>query len=172
MHIFCDGRESLFRTFVITVLAYIALIVLLRSSGKRALSKMNAFDFIVTIALGSTLASAMLNKTVPLADAVLAFFLLIFLQYGITYFAVRSKVVNRLIKSSPTLIFYKGEMVKKVMQAERITQDEVLAILRKKGFSTTKNIDAVVLETDGSLTVIESVKDFSGGTLESVNVQA
>ena len=168
MHIFFGGWESLLRTFVITLLAYVFLIVLLRGSGKRTLSKMNAFDFIVTISLGSTLATVMLNKSIPLADGVLAFFLLIYLQYIITYLSVRSTFINRLIKSSPSLIFYKGEMIKKTMQAERITEDEVLAIIREKGFSTTENIDAVVLETDGSLTVIRSVEDFSGGSLKTV----
>ncbi|HLL44498.1 MAG TPA: YetF domain-containing protein [Segetibacter sp.] len=168
MHIFFGGWESLLRTFVITVLAYVLLIVLLRGSGKRTLSKMNAFDFIVTIALGSTLATVMLNKSIPLADGILAFFLLIYLQYIITYLSVRSTFINRLIKSSPSLIFYKGEMIKKAMQAERITEDEVLAIIREKGFSTTENIDAVVLETDGSLTVIKSVEDFSDGSLKTL----
>ena len=91
---------------------------------------MNAFDFIVTIALGSTLATVMLNKSIPLADGVLAFFLLIYLQYVITYLSVRSTFINRLIKSSPSLIFYKGEMIKKTMRAERITEDQVLAIIR------------------------------------------
>ena len=54
------------------------------------------------------------------------------------------------------------------MKEERITEDEVLAIIREKGFSTTENIDAVVLETDGSLTVIKSVEDFSDGSLKTV----
>lgn len=73
-NIFFDSWESIFRTVVITILAYVLLILLLRVSGKRTLSKMNAFDFIVTIALGSTLATVMLNKNVALIDGVLAFF--------------------------------------------------------------------------------------------------
>lgn len=169
MKIFFDSWESLFRTFVITILAYVLLIVLLRGSGKRTLSKMNAFDFIVTIALGSTLATVMLNKSIALADGFFAFFLLVSLQYIITYLSTRFSFVNNLIKSSPTLLFYKGEMIKKAMKAERIAEDEVLAIIRKKGYSTTNNIDAVVLETDGSLSVIEKVNDFSGGSLKTVD---
>ena len=102
MHIFFGGSESLLRTFVITVLAYVLLIVLLRGSGKRTLSKMNAFDFIVTIALGSTLATVMLNKSIPLAHGVLAFFLLIYLHYIITYLSVRSTFINRLIERIPS----------------------------------------------------------------------
>lgn len=73
-NIFFDSWESIFRTTVITILAYVLLIFLLRVSGKRTLSKMNAFDFIVTIALGSTLATVMLNKNVAFADGILAFF--------------------------------------------------------------------------------------------------
>ncbi|MEO6887893.1 MAG: DUF421 domain-containing protein, partial [Ktedonobacteraceae bacterium] len=52
---------TLLRTVVVGVLAYIALVVFVRISGKRTLSKMNAFDLIVTISLGSTLASALLS---------------------------------------------------------------------------------------------------------------
>ena len=50
---FFDGIQPLIRTLVVGVLAYIFLIIVLRISGKRTLSKINAFDFVVTIALGN-----------------------------------------------------------------------------------------------------------------------
>jgi uncharacterized membrane protein YcaP (DUF421 family) len=108
--IFFESWESMLRTGVITILAYVLLIFLLRISGKRTLSKMNAFDFIVTVALGSTLATVMLSKDVVLADGVLGFFLLIFLQYIITWLSVRNTSISNLVKSSPALLVYKGEM--------------------------------------------------------------
>ena len=52
--IFFDNWETLFRTLIIGVLAYVSLVILLRISGRRTLSKMNAFDMVVTVALGST----------------------------------------------------------------------------------------------------------------------
>ncbi len=51
---------------VVVVLAYLALVFLLRISGKRTLSKMNAFDLVVTVALSSTLATMLLSKSVAL----------------------------------------------------------------------------------------------------------
>jgi uncharacterized membrane protein YcaP (DUF421 family) len=66
--LFFYSWESIIRTGVTTILAYFCLILLLRISGKRTLSKMNAFDFVVTIALGSILATVLLNKSVALAD--------------------------------------------------------------------------------------------------------
>ena len=64
---FFDGWMTLGRTALIGTLAYLALVLLLRVSGKRTLSQMNAFDFIVTVALGSTLATVLLSSSVSLA---------------------------------------------------------------------------------------------------------
>lgn len=152
--IFFQNWESIIRTAVITLLAYCYLVFLLRTSGKRTLSKMNAFDFIVTIAIGSTLATVILNKNVALAEGLLAFTLLVLLQLVITWISARSQSFSHLVKSTPSLLVYKGEMLKGMMKKERIDEDEVHAIIREKGFSRLKDIAAVVLETDGSLTVI------------------
>ncbi|MBA2329414.1 MAG: DUF421 domain-containing protein [Flavisolibacter sp.] len=166
--VFFDNWDSIIRTFVITILAYVLLIFLLRVFGKRTLSKMNAFDFIVTVALGSTLATVMLNKDIALVDGVLGFFLLIFLQFLITWLSARYKAFSSLIKSTPTLLLYKGEMLKKIMLKERIDEDEIHAIVREKGYPSIEGIDAIVLETDGSLTVIKDTNSQKNSSMQKV----
>lgn len=167
-NIFFDSWESLVLTIIISVLAYVFIVFLLRASGKRTLSKMNAFDFIVTIALGSTLATVILNKDVALIDGVAAFFMLIIMQYITTYISVRSKKFNALVKSTPTLLVYKGEMVKLAMLKERITEDEIYAIVREKGYSAINEPDAIILETDGSLSCIKNIENLNAETLKTV----
>lgn len=163
--IFFKSWESLGRTAITALLAYILLVFLLRVSGKRTLSKMNAFDFVVTIALGSTLATVILNNNVPLADGVLAFFLLIFFQLVITWLSARFKAISRLVKSQPSLLLYRGELLRDMMRSERIDEDEIYAIIREKGLASFKEVDAVVLETDGSLTVIKNVVELDNETM-------
>ena len=102
--IFFDNWESIFRTFIITLMAYFTLIEVLRVSEKRTLSKMNAFDFIVTVAVASALGTILLNKSIALADGLLALALLIGLQYLITFLAARFKKVYEWVKGTPTLI--------------------------------------------------------------------
>lgn len=167
-NIFFDNWESLVRTIVITILAYVGLIILLRISGKRTLSKMNAFDFIVTIALGSTLATVMLNKDVALADGLLALALLIFLQYIITKIAVRNKKFSNLIKSEPALVVYKGEMLREMMLKERIAEDEIYAIIRQNGLDSVGQVDAVIIESDGSLAVIKQLNNTDTETMKNI----
>ncbi|WP_238388177.1 hypothetical protein [Hymenobacter sediminis] len=64
---FFSSWTSIARTLIVGVAAYAGLIILLRASGKRTLTKMNAFDLVVTVALGSTLATVLLTKSVALA---------------------------------------------------------------------------------------------------------
>jgi uncharacterized membrane protein YcaP (DUF421 family) len=167
-NIFFESWESIVRTVVITVLAYASLIFLLRVSGKRTLSKMNAFDFIVTVALGSTLATVMLSKDVVLADGVLAFFLLIFLQFVISWLSARSKTISNIVKSSPTLLVYKGVLLHEVMKKERIDEDEIYAVVRQNGLNSLTETTAIILETDGSLNLIKDDSSLKTETMSSV----
>jgi uncharacterized membrane protein YcaP (DUF421 family) len=142
------------RTAAIGVLAYAILIFLLRASGKRTLSKMNAFDFVVTVALGSTLASLLLNKDVTLAQGALAFALLIALQFAITWSSVRARWVRRLVTGEPSLLAHRGACLPEAMRKARVNEDELLAAVRAAGLRSLGDAESVVLETDGSFSVV------------------
>ncbi len=81
--VFFDGWTAVLRTIVTGLVAYICLIALLRVSGKRTLSKMNAFDWIVTVSLGSALASILISKDVALAEGITGLMVLIALQFAL-----------------------------------------------------------------------------------------
>ena len=76
---FFDSWTGLGRVLLVGTLAYVALVAILRISGKRTLTKLNAFDLVVTVVLGSTLATVLLSKDVALAEGDLAMVLLVFL---------------------------------------------------------------------------------------------
>ncbi len=151
---FFDNWMGLLRVVIIGTLAYTALVLLLRVTGKRTLSKMNAFDLVVTVALGSTLATVLLSKDVALAEGLVAFTLLVLLQYAITWLSVRSDRVRSLVKAEPCLLLRDGHFLHEAMRRERVTEDEVQAAARAQGIASLDDVAAAVLETDGSLSVI------------------
>ena len=159
------------RVVVIGPLAYLALVVLLRASGKRTLTKLNVFDFLVTIALGSTLASVILTKSVSLAQGVAGFCVLIVLQYAITWVSVRWPAFENLVKAEPTLLLHNGRYLDGALKAQRVTRAEVQAALRAHGEPGAEGVTAVVLETDGTLTVISGGR-VGTGTLDFRGVAA
>lgn len=151
---FFDGWFGLLRVLIVGFLAYCALILFLRVSGKRTLSKLSAFDLVVTVALGSTLATVLLSKDVALAEGLLAFALLISLQYLIAWLNIRSSRFQQLVKSEPRLLYHNGQPLHAAMRAERVTLEEITATVRQQGHDSLENIAAVVLETDGSFSVV------------------
>jgi uncharacterized membrane protein YcaP (DUF421 family) len=158
-----DSWTSLGTVLLTGLVAYAALVLFLRVSGKRTLSKMNAFDFVVTVAMGSTLASTILSDT-PVAEGVAALGLLIVLQYVITWASVRSEKVQGVIKSQPTIVYARGEFLAEAMMRERVTTEEVRNAAREQGIASLNGIAAVVLETDGSFTVLQ---EFASGEASS-----
>jgi uncharacterized membrane protein YcaP (DUF421 family) len=167
-HIFFDNWQALFRTGLISVLAYVSLIMLLRLFGKRTLSKMNAFDLVVTVALGSTLATILLNKDVTLAQGVLALALLIGMQFAVTWSSLRVRWVRKLATGEPTLLLYQGSFLPAALRGARVTEDEVRAAVRGAGVASMDEVRAVVLETDGSFSVVRGGEDMDASSLSGV----
>lgn len=159
-----DNWMGLGRVLVVGPLAYIALIMLLRSSGNRTLSKMNAFDLVVTVALGSTLATVLLTEQVALAEGVLGFMVLIGLQFVMTWLSVRSNFVSQLIKGEPVLLVHRGEMLRASMKRHRVNESEILQAVREAGLAAMDGVEAVVLETDGTFSVVKTSGDSVEGS--------
>lgn len=154
VNILFDGWEPVARIVVVGTLAYTALVVLLRVSGKRTLSRMNSFDFVITVAIGATFGRVLTTRSVPLAEAVTAFALLITLQYVVTSLQIRSKRFSRLVTAEPTLLLYQGRVLHDALRAERLTEKELDGAVRKHGMGSLQEAEAVVLEADGRLSVI------------------
>ena len=149
-----ESWQGVGRVILVGVLAYVALIAILRISGSRTLSKMNAFDLVVTIALGSTLATILLSKDVALVEGIVAFIVLIGLQFIVTALSVRSNTISDLVKSEPRLLLYQGSLLHGELKQARVVEDEVMSAIRRHGIGAVEDVAAVVLETDGSFAVV------------------
>jgi uncharacterized membrane protein YcaP (DUF421 family) len=164
--VFFDGWSGLVRVLVVGACAYVGLVALLRVFGKRTLAKMNAFDLVVTVALGSTLATVLLSEDVALAEGVLAFALLCSLQFVVTAISLRSRRFRETIKAEPRLLLLRGEMLRRAMRSERVGEEEVTAAIRSAGFVHRDQVEAVVLETDGTFSVVGRTRGGGGGATD------
>lgn len=153
---FFDSWSDIRNILVTGILFYPLLILVLRISGKRTLAQMNAFDMVITMAIGSILASTVLSGSTPLLNGLTALVLLVALQYLVALGSVHSKAFRNLIKAEPTLLFYEGRMIDSALKKERVLEEEVRAAIRAGGHNETSDVKAVILETDGSFTILPS----------------
>lgn len=171
VNFFFSGWEPLLRIFIVGTLAFIVLVALLRVTGKRALAQMSGFDFIITVALGSTFGRLITAKGVSLAESAAAFLLLIFLQYSFAYLGMRFGWFSRMIKTNPTLLFYRGSFLKDKMRRSRISENEILSVIRQQGIESLDDVEAVVLEISGGWSVVKKGSSFveiEKSTLKSI----
>ncbi|MBX7267679.1 DUF421 domain-containing protein [Micromonospora sp. Llam7] len=163
-----NNPADLLRLLVVAVLVYPVLVLILRVSGKRTLSKLNAFDFVVTVALGSTLATSLLSRDVSLLEGILALALLVALQYVVALLAVRWPPSQRLLKARPTMLLRDGRLRCGTMRRTRVAESEIRQAARSRGAGDLTGLAAVVLETDGSLSVITRSRLGDGSSLADV----
>lgn len=149
-----DGWDDLLRIAVVGVATYAALVALLRLTGKRTLGQLNAFDFVVTVALGSVLASTLLTADVSLSEGMLALAVLIGLQAIIAWTCSRRPRVRDAITSSPALLLLDGQVCSENLSKNRMGMGELRQAVRQGGHGDVTAVGAVVLETDGTLSVI------------------
>ena len=159
--------ESVWHVAVCAMLAYIVLFLFIRISGKRTLAKLTAFDFVVTVTLGSTLSSMILGK-VTLAEGAVALAIIIAMQYLLAWTARESKTLEKVINSSPTMVFYRGNFLEEAMKKEVITHEEVYAEIRKYRMLDVDQVEAVVMELNGELTVIKKSEGTNHTSLDDI----
>lgn len=153
MQIFQSWTE-LGRIVLTALLVYPALILYVRISGIRSISKMNNFDWVITVALGSTVASVILFKDVVLLDGLVAIYTLLGAQYTVVRLSLSSRKFMRAVHTRPVLLFFNGQFLDEPMQRERILRGEVLSAIRKNGYGDVAEVAAVILEPDASFSVV------------------
>ncbi len=151
-----DSWSDVLRVLLVGPASYAALILVLRASGKRTLSKLNAFDLVVTVALGSTLATIFLSKDVSWSEGVAALAVLALLQFAVAVITSRVPAARSLVTAGPALLLQDGRMIDRALREARLTEAEVRQAIRGTGSGDVSTVAAVVLESDGSLSVISS----------------
>lgn len=169
-----DDWASLVQIAVKSVIGFAAVVLLLRVAGKRSITKLNAFDLILIFTVGSILATTIINPDTTLSEGLWALALLVGLQWLTAWLSSRSVGFRTLIKSQPTLLVYDGEMLLENMKKERILEVEVQSALRQHGIHDIKNAKAVVLETEGKISVLAAKDgdDVTSLQIEGIDVPA
>jgi uncharacterized membrane protein YcaP (DUF421 family) len=160
------GWEPLARIVLIGTLGYAGMLVLLRAAGKRTLSQMSAFDFVITLALGASFGRVMTAQDVPLLEVLVAFATLVGLQYTVSWLRGRYSGLRGLASRAPALLFYQGAFMHDTMRAEHVTEPELRSAIREQGSGSLADVEAVVLEPNGRFAVIARGAAGDGTALE------
>lgn len=161
---FFHSWSAIGHVMVATLLVYLFMVAALRIVGEQALAKMSGYDMIVTITIGSVIATVAVSRDISVTEGIAALAMLLFLQEAVRRAQSRFLRIHHIVREPPRLFVWDGQMLEDRLIASHLSGDEVRAAIRREGFSAIDQVQAVILENDGDWSVIRrdaDVDDFT-----------
>ena len=142
---------------IITIVGiFLIIITITRIFGLRTFAKMSSFDFASTIAIGSILASVIMNNNQSIEKAGIALLSIIAFQIGFSILSRKSTIFKKFFTNKPILLMFNGEILQKNLKKSNVGQDDLMAKLREANVYKLSEVSAVVFESTGDISVLHS----------------
>lgn len=141
-----------------TVLVYGAVLIGLRLAGKREIGQMTPFDLVVILLVANAVQNAMVGPDSSLTGGIISAGTLVSVNYLVSRIRDRVPWLRRAIEGQPTLLIRDGAMLEHNLAREHVDREEVLMALREHGIDEIGQVRAAILETDGSISVVQATE--------------
>jgi uncharacterized membrane protein YcaP (DUF421 family) len=129
---------------------FVFLWFITRVIGKRELSQMNAFEFLLLVVMGDLVQQGVTGEDFSLTAAILAVGTFAVLSVVLSYASWRWPRAGKIVEGAPVVVIRDGEILFDVMKYERLPGDELLEALRQQGIRDVHDVEFGVLEPNGS----------------------
>ena len=145
---------------IVTVVAIFSIIILVtRISGLRTFAKISSFDFASTIAIGSILATIILNPEQSILKGGIALAAILLFQSLFTFLVRKIPAFESLVTNKPMLIMENGKILDKNLESTNLSEEDLIAKLREANVIDFDEVKAVVLESTGDVSVLHTDSD-------------
>lgn len=152
-----------------SVTSYICLLFFTRLMGRKQMSQLTFFDYVVGITIGSIAGSVSTDRTININDGLLALTVWSALPILTAYITFYNVTLRRIIDSEPLILINRGILNYKNMKKARYNIGDLLMQLRERDVFDFQEVEAAVLEPNGELSVIKK-PEFSNVTLQDLNI--
>ncbi len=135
---------------------FAAIIFIIRIFGLRTLAKMSSFDFASTIAVGSILASTIINKDQSIIKGALALASIIGFQTLFSFLVRKNDWFKKMFTNKPQLLMKDGEIFYDTLKSCNVGESDLMAKLREANVHKLEEVQAVVFESTGDISVLHS----------------
>ncbi len=133
------------------LIVYAALVLLIRTFGKRELAQLNPYDLIVLLTISNTVQNAIIGNDNSVTGGLIGAVTLMAANYIVVRFLYRHERIDRLVEGNATTLIENGRVLKDRLDSELITVAELEAAAHRQGFESLESVDRAVLEQGGTL---------------------
>lgn len=152
---FTTSWDAIIAVAINAVGIYLGIIVFTRIAGKRSFSKMSSFDFAMTVAIGSIVASTVVSKSVTLPTGIVGLAFIYGLQVLVAFLR-NFKGVTGAVDNSPLMLMDGKEILKENLYKAKVTEGDLRSKLREANVLDLSQVRAVIFEATGDISVLHS----------------
>jgi uncharacterized membrane protein YcaP (DUF421 family) len=145
-----------------TIFFYVLILVIFRLMGKREIGELSILDLVVFIMIGEMAIVAIDNPERKIILTIVPMVLLMLIQIILAKLSLKSKKFRDLVDGKPTIIINRGKIDEDAMRKQRYNFDDLLTQLREKDIRSIADVEFAILESSGSLSVIEKMNNSDG----------
>lgn len=142
-----------------TILVLIILFFITKMMGKKQISELNFFDYVVGITIGSIAADISLDIEKDMLAGIAALFIYGFISYIISFISIKSIWARRFIIGVPTVLVEKGKIIESGLKKSKIDVNDLLMVARENGYFNLDEIDYALMEVNGNISFLPKEKE-------------
>lgn len=162
-----DTSDPLLETMMGSLMIFLIIILLTRIIGLRSFAKFTVYDFAFTIAIGSIISSTLTSST-SIVHGSVAISSLLFLTYIFSTLQKKFPALSSAISNKPLMLMRGNQVLEENLKHARIEKSQLIAKLREANVSQLNQIQAVVLETTGDISVLHKPADKDDQSIDSL----
>ena len=156
--------------FIRTIIIYILVLIAIRLMGKREIGQLQPYELVVTIMIADVASLPMQNVSIPLFQGIVPILGLLFAQILASILSFHSKIINKYISGKPTILVAKGKILEDNLKKQKYSLETLLEQIRVCGYQSLLELDYVVLETSGQISVVPKAKE-KAVTVKDLNIK-
>lgn len=132
------------------MIVYMCLVIFLRIFGKRELAQLNPFDLVVLLSLSNTVQNAMIGDDNSVSGGVIGAFSLLAINWLMVRLLLKSPKLDAVFQGTERVLIRRGRVNRKALEAELLSEQELLSAVHKQGFGDFTDVEKCVLEPNGT----------------------
>jgi uncharacterized membrane protein YcaP (DUF421 family) len=144
-------------TVIRVALIYVFVLAGLRVLGKREFGRLSPMELVTLLLIPEIVSQALVTEDFSLTNAFIGLATLFLLIYLNSVFTHLSKRFEKVVESSPTVLVKNGQLVRRNLDKERVTPDEIVSQVRNAGFERIEEVRWAILEADGKISIVPEV---------------
>lgn len=154
-----------------SLLSLITLFLVAKMLGKRQVSQLTLFDYVVGISIGNFAAEMTINLESQEINGIVAVLIFGLVAYIIDIWAIKSIKMRKFFMGVPTIVIQHGQIIKRNLRKVKFDLNDLLEECREKGYFDVSEIEYAVMEPSGEISILPKA-EYKPATLKDLNLKA